>query len=194
MDTSQLDRLIVEHLSDLDSAAGEIDRIERRIWTAMSGRMKEFASSMGWAGQFDIKDILWVCPPEWMADGRPIARFNLGYGPADEEGDGSGAHFDLTRLCGVNGGQMCLWQYHGGGRNAWKPVARAQAAIAAELGFAMTDYVNFHTDCTPAQADMAQALADDDFEQALQPLSRALARLPASVPAFTAMLQQAKLL
>ncbi|MNE98643.1 hypothetical protein D3C80_1971890 [compost metagenome] len=49
-------------------------------------------------------------------------------------------------------------------------------------------------DCTPTQADMAQALADDDFGQALQPLARALARLPASVPAFTAMLQQAKAL
>lgn len=191
MDTSQLDRLIVEHLSDLDSAAGEIDRIEDRIWTAMSERMEEFASSMGWGGQYEIEDELSVHPPEWTADGARLAWFELGYGPADDE---SALNFNLARLCGVNGGQMCLWLLHGGRRTPWKTVAKAQAASVADLGFSMTDYANFHVDCTPSQAEMAQALSDDDFEQALQPLVQALARLPASVPAFTAMLQQAKLL
>lgn len=191
MDTSQLDRIIVEHLSDLDAAAGEIDRIERRIWTAMSGRMKEFASSMGWAGQYEIQEDICVHPPEWAADGARLAWFELSFGPADDE---SSLNFDLARLCGVNGGQMCLWLLHGGRRTPWKAVAKAQAASVADLGFSMNDYANFHVDCTPSQAEMAQALSDDDFEQVLQPLSRALGRLPASVPAFTAMLQQAKVL
>jgi hypothetical protein len=191
MDTSQLDRTIVEHLSDLDSAAGEIERIERRVWEAMSERMEEFASSAGWAGQYQIDDDLSVHPPEWTADGARLAWFELGFGPDDDE---SGLNFDLARLCGVNGGQVCLWILHGGRRTPWKAVAKAQAASLAGLGFSINDYANFYMDCTPSQAAMAQALSDDDFELALQPLAQALARLPSSVPALTAMLQQAKVI
>lgn len=194
MDTSQLDQLIVEHLSDLDSAASQVHRIERRVWTAMARLVEAKASSLGWAGEFDIDGHLWLCPPVWMVEGDAVGYFELDFGPSGQAGNEGEPHFDLSRLCGVGGGSMAFCFRHDGGKRAWKPVAKEGAASVAGLGFALDDHANFHVACTPAQAEMARALADDDFEQALQPLSNAMDRLPASVAAFTSMLQLAKAL
>lgn len=195
MDTSQLDALIVEHLADLDAAANQVIRIEERIWKAMGDLMKEHSEENGWRGSFDKDDdVLWLAPPEWVIEGEEIAWFTLDLGPADQDNRESDLYFDLSRLCGLGEGSLSFWFRLNAGKRQWKPVAKALAENVADLGFSMTDSATFHMDCTPSQSAMAQALSDDDFEQALKPLSLALDRLPASVPAFTTMLQQSKLL
>lgn len=195
MDTSQLDALIVEHLADLDAAASHVHQVEERIWAKMGETIETWAKGSDWKGSFDRDvDGLWLAPPEWASEGEEVAWFELDSGPADQDGRESDLYFDLSRICGLGEGSVALWLRHKAGPKVWKPIAKANAGNVTGTGFSMNDYAKFYMDCTPAQAEMVQALADADFEQALQPLVQALARLPASVPAFTAMLQQAKLL
>lgn len=190
MSTPELDRLIVEHLADLDAAAHRIEQLEARAWAALAKEMATWAATAGWNGVFDTGGDLQVSPPEWTVPGERRAWFYIGWGPDDDDtGEAGQPWFELSRLTGVGGGRLCLWLDHKGYRNSWKPAARAGAEAVRPMGFALTDYANFYTDCTPVQAEMARAFEDDDLETALAVVVKALDRAAAAKDHFTDMMR-----
>lgn len=190
MSTPELDRLIVEHLADLDAAAHRIEQMEARLWVSFASVMATWAATAGWEGVFDTSGELQLSPREWTVDGERRAWFHIDWGP-DDDGTGKDGMpwFGLCRLTGVGGGQVCLWLDHKGYRNSWKPAARAAAEAVRPMGFVLSNYANFYTDCTPVQAEMARAFEDDDLETALAVVVKALDRAALAKDHFTDMMR-----
>lgn len=189
MSTPELDRLIVEHITDLDGAATRSEAMERVIWQAQADALEEWAKEAGWRGGFAIDDDLQVWPEYWEVDGQRQAWFALGFGHKDEE---LGLYFDLTRLVGAGGGQVCLWFGYRGLRNPWKAAAKDRAEEVRASDFILTPYGDFYTDCTPRTAEMALAFESGDFSPAKAPVRGALDRARAAEPTFTDILRKLK--
>lgn len=190
MSSPELDRLIIEHLHDLDAAATRIDQLTEKVWKVQGETLQAWAAGSGWNGGFDPDDDLCVWPLEIEGeDGEPVGRFLAGHGVDEEESD---RRFILTALSGVAGGRVCLWFEHTAPKKQWKPLASQRAEELAALGFIMTDRGNFFTDCTPTQAEMAQGLEIDDLSDVMAHLVRALARAAKAAPVFLDMLRQLK--
>ncbi|GAW41164.1 hypothetical protein SH203_01567 [Brevundimonas sp. SH203] len=188
MSSPELDRLIVEHIADLDSAATRIDLIEERIWKAHAEALEDWSRAMGWGGDFDIEDDLIAAPAHWEVDESKQAWFEIDFGPEDDE---LGLHFNLMRLTGA-GGRVCLRFGYNGLRKPWKAAARQHAEALQQFGFVMTPYADFYTDCTPVFTNMIEAVESGDFSPATDPLRAALDRAKAAEPTFTAILKQLK--
>lgn len=186
MNTPELDRLLVENILDLDESVTRIGDLQDRIWEAHGKAAETWSQANGWVGEFDIENDLVVLPDGWTVDDTRQAWFLLEFGPNDDD---LGLNYGLSRLVGAKG-QMCLWFRYRGLRNPWKTAARQHAETLQKLGFVMTPYGDFYTDCSPLAGKMADAVEVDDFEAATAPLVAALDRAKAAAPAFTAILKQ----
>lgn len=193
MDTSELDRLIIEHLADLEATGRRIEAIETRIWQVIGDRAKAFAKGRGWTGGFDASDEdIWLAPAVWR-QGDYMARFYFGWGERDtDEGLPGEPWFGLARLTGVNGGRLCLWLGHSGiGARQWKPAAKKAAASMSDRGFSFSDRAQFFLDCTPSQKAVALGLENDDLSAAMKPIEVALERAGAAAASFGTLLKKA---
>jgi|GEM_PF-5919076 len=189
MSTPELDRLIVEHINEIDGAATRIEGMERLIWQALADVLEDWCKANGWRGGFDIDDDLQIWPEHWEVDDQKQAWFGLGFGHKDED---LGLYFDLSRLVGAGGGQICLWFGYRGLRNPWKAAARERAEDLRSADFVLTPYGDFYTDCTPVTADMAFAFETGDFSAAQALIRSALDRARAAEPTFTEILRKLK--
>ena len=183
----EVDRLIVEHMMDLDGAARRVEPMEKLVWRAHAETIEAWCEANGWAGDFDPEKALIATPPHWIVDGERQAWFYWDFGENDAE---LGLYFDLSRLVGVGGGQLCMWLGYRGLRNPWKAAARRYAEELKRSDFAMTAYGNFFTDCTPKASDMPEALESGDFGVATLLVSRALDRAKAAEPTVSALLRE----
>jgi hypothetical protein len=191
-DTASLDRLIIENLADLDSAAQRIDEIEERIWKAIGAEIEAWGAKNRWEVAADPEDAFEASPPAWVDEEDQRAWFEFGWGPDDVDNGGKAdPSFDLTRLCGLAGGRFCLWLVVKTPRRTWKPLAQAEAETIALHGFQLSDHGNFYIDCTPGAAALAAAVEDGDFTEALECVRTALAAAKAAEPIFTRMLKKA---
>ncbi|WP_284876675.1 hypothetical protein [Brevundimonas sp. MEB006b] len=186
MSSPELDRLIVENILDLDSAANRVEPIEMRIWAAHAEAMESWSQDCGWVGEFDTDGDLIARPEAWETDGEKQAWFGLGFGANDDELD---LYFELVQLTGAKG-NVCLWFGYKGLRNPWKAVARQHAEALREFGFVMTPYGDFYTPCSPDLTQMVEAVESGDFRAATDPVRAALDRGKAAEPVFTAILKQ----
>lgn len=192
MDTTQLDRLIISNLEDLDLAARRIEQIETRIWQEIGDLASRWVKKRPtWVGDFDKEDV-WVAPRAWTS-GDYTARFYLWWGEDDTGGGLPGEPwFHLSRLVGVAGGRLSLWfEQKGVGGKAWKATARATGSAMSERGFQLSDRGNFYTDCTPSSALVADGLDSGDLTEALDPLGQALERAASAAPELGKMMKKA---
>ncbi|KIC55979.1 hypothetical protein RM53_14185 [Brevundimonas nasdae] len=77
MSSPELDRLIVEHIVDLDSAATRTGPIEQRIWAAHAEALEDWSHANGWVGDFDIEKDLTAGAAHWEVDERKQAWFGM---------------------------------------------------------------------------------------------------------------------
>jgi hypothetical protein len=56
MESPELDRLIVDHLVDIDAAAMRLTMVEREVFRALDVMAEEWAKKNGWEGGFDYLD------------------------------------------------------------------------------------------------------------------------------------------
>lgn len=192
MDTTELDRLIIENLEDLDAVAHRIDIIENLIWKHLGDTGRRWAVEQGWRSSLPDEE-LWVAPRHWQARGRDVW-FELGWGPDDEgSGDQGSLRFDLARLAGVGRGRLCLWlDWRGPGIGPWKTAAGARLNDFRNAGFHLSDgRLVPYMDCTPNPALVAQGLIDGDLSQAYAPVLQALDAAAAAVPTLDLILKKA---
>lgn len=189
----ELDKLIIQNMEDLDATAKRIDALVREIWREVETHVETWAKARRWLTSMDWDDP-WIAPPQWKQDDRWMASFKIGWGPGDAEETKEGIpYFHLSRLAGVGGGRFCLWlHFIEVKRSAWKPVFRDAASHLKAGGFLFDDAEGFYFDCTFSARSLAEAVAEDDYEVAFEPLNRALEAAHASWPLFDKMLKKAR--
>jgi hypothetical protein len=113
MASPELDKLIVEHLGDIDAAVKRLDALEKEIFGEIDAAAASWAEKKGWVGKFDyIADELWLAPPEWRTLGEEDdedfqARFQMELGTGDTaEGRPEEDYFYITRLCRLGSGEI----------------------------------------------------------------------------------------
>jgi hypothetical protein len=195
MNTYQLDKLIVEHLTDLDVTAKRIEAIEKRIWHSMGDAIKKWLKANQWDGEYDVDDDFWVAPKSWVIDNAWEARFRIYYGPGDKEGPEERLpYWILSRMCGISGGQLCLWFDHKVGIKAWTPVAKSEMERIKDAGFFTGDKLTFYTPCTLDVAHVARAIVDDAIDDVMDTVTEALDRAKRAKLLFDQLLKKAKVI
>jgi hypothetical protein len=193
MDTTQLDRMIIENLEDLDAVVHRVHAIEEVIKKHLAEESRRWAAKRGWRFSALEDDEIWVAPPEWQARGRDIW-FELGWGPDDNDtGEPGELWFDLCRWAGVGRGRLCLWlDWRGAGIPAWKATAGAHLDEMKQAGLLVTDgRLIPYVDCTPDSTLVAKGLVEGDLSEAYAPFRKALATAAAAVPILDPIMKKA---
>lgn len=114
MPSRELDKLIVDHLADIDAAAMALSALEAEVFSAIDGAASAWANERAWIGEFSYLDHgLWLAPQKWCLPGSKPANdsllgyFQLEVGAGDTENSQRGEdYFYLTRLCRVGKGEI----------------------------------------------------------------------------------------
>lgn len=192
-DTSELDRLLVDNLKDLDDAAKRIDALGDRLWQQVCDACEEWIRAHGWR-DVSNSDEPRIAPVEWFNEDEAEGWFYFDFGPDDTgNGTGSSPYFWLSRYVGAGGGQLCLWLGQEAlGARKWKPIAREFAHLLSPFGFHLSDSGNFYANCTLSPDRVAAALADNQLELAMEPIEQVLKRAADAVPVFSRLLTKAR--
>lgn len=191
LSTSELDRVIVSNLQDLDTAASRIVELGALVWRELGRHAQDWGSQRGWAVTVSDSDI-YLKPSEWGPEAGDGPHFYLGWGPDDgETGEPNEPMSWLARFVGVSGGQLCLWLDQAAGARTWKPIANAAAATLAPFGFRLSDAGNFYAVCTLDGKVLGEALADGRIPDSFAPIETALSSASQAVATFTPLLTKA---
>lgn len=188
-DTSDLDRVIIDNLLDLDDTAKRIEELSDRVWAEICESMESWASKNDWKGDYDVDDP-WLTPADWFTDEEPDAFFYVDKGPV---GTTAPPTYWLSHCIEVGHGQLCLWFVQKvTGAKQWKALARSYASRFAEKGFSLSDYGNFYTSCSLNAKDVAAALEGQRLETAMTPIEQALDRAASAMVLFNQILAEAR--
>jgi hypothetical protein len=192
-ETAELDQLLIDNLSDLDTAAKRIEDIGNEVFRQLRQENDEWSTGQGWRGVSTDTSLL-TGPLDWEAEGEKEAWFYLSGGPGDPEtGEGDWPYFWLTRYLGVGNGQLCLWlNQKVTGHRKWKPLARSSAEALASSGFHLSDAGNFYLPCSLDPAAIGSALGEGDLSDAMAPFRAALDRAAEAKPHFDALFDKAR--
>ena len=195
MSSTDIDRLIILHLADLEDAMRRIGDLQAKIATVMDDIMRECADAAGWSGTFDwnrtgIKSF----PKDWIVN---------------EEKNDQDAFFELSTLNNFDEDEYWLTslcrsvkseygfrfnQNIVAPKRKWHAFIRSYSEEITKSGFILDEipslFLPVHVDGTK----LAEAVADGDIKSALEPLREAYNRLIVARPLFDALMEKAKAL
>ena len=201
MSSTELDALIIENLVDLDRAAKRINNIECRLYASLTKLVEDWSRRHGWQGRFEYPEgedweylDIWLAPAEWYtsssgADATPDCEFALDVGPGDsEQGEPGEAWHYLTRLCGLEGGQVGFRLNKPATlknkTKQWKALVDQFRDQISAAGFIVDSKPSFFLSFCIDPAALVAAVRADDLDPALAPVSVALEALRAAQPIF----------
>jgi hypothetical protein len=205
MSSPELDALIIEHLADLDRAAKRISLIEHALFSAMNARAEGWAKRKGWTGKFKIPENggwddwdIWLAPTEWgNAADESDADFDFCFAPevgaGDTEGGKAGEAWNyVTRLCGLEGGQIGFRFVKPSaiGKRKWQGIVDQYRGPISSTRFILDSEPSFFLGFRIDPAALAAALRDDDPNAALGPFEAALDALFEARPVFDRLVEQ----
>ncbi|AKI02675.1 hypothetical protein IMCC20628_03995 [Hoeflea sp. IMCC20628] len=178
--TEQLDKMLIEHLADLDDGARRLDILQDKIAEAIDDLVKEWTTAKGWkTGDETWKDD-WgatVALPRWYTEEENwLAWFALDFASGDDGESGEEKdYFWLTRLCGEGRGKMGFrFVQTEFGRAPWKKFLKEIADRFADTQFILDDVPSFFLPLKVDKDLLAKGAAEEDFTEALQPITEAL--------------------
>lgn len=206
MSTTQLDTLIVKHLSDLSLAVKRLDfEIQPRVAKAINALAAKWAKKCGWAGLFEWgenNETLWFAPDEWRVVGGEedafYCWFQLDYGQQDDGlHDGDKDYGWLVRLVGGGNGRLgfrCVVDTSlFGGKPNWKKFVVPFLKDIQAAGFSFEERSgNFFLPIRIDHAALIEGFSADDIEPALSPLSEALMRIQKNRAPFDNLMEAAR--
>lgn len=182
---------IVRHIDILEAAlrhAGNV--MQPLLGKAVGDLLEEKRKSLGWAGEIEseLDGLMWLAPPEWRAAGDAGDNYDL-YVEFDEFScvDREETATWIGTFCGFGGAGIRLaLGTNAIGPRAWRSLLRTETGIADALhaaGF-LCDSKNGILAMTIAidRERLSQAFADEEFEEALQPIEDALGRIHRARP------------
>jgi hypothetical protein len=202
-DGDTAETLVVRHLADIESAMRYLeDVLEPKFWAAVASHMEDWASARDWAGEFDpdSDEYLWMAARTWRTadggDGDYDFWFNLEpiWGEADEEDTSNLSSFIGASARGNR--RALVLKRVGPKKRVWQTLLGNSQELLQQLR-----EVGFETDTRagiisyPVELDgavLGQALADDDFHEALEPLTTALATVEQALPLFERLIAAAR--
>ena len=183
--------LIVRHIEELEAAMRYArGRMARALGTAVSGLLRAKIKALGWSGDSppDLDEQIWFAPNDWRTLNDAEGNYDL-FVELDEAVclDGEETETWIGTFCGFAGAgvRLNLITYALGARD-WKSLLRNEKTIIDQLlaaGFLcdakkgeLAALMTFNRDA------LAQAFADDDFDEALLPLAQAIERIVKARP------------
>ncbi|MBY3211486.1 hypothetical protein [Rhizobium laguerreae] len=193
--TNELNTLIIRNIEDLDVAAKHIAEIEDQIWKLITDEAERWLRARGWNIGPDASEI-WFGRPDWVQeDGATfIGWFYFDKGPDDTNSSAPGEpHFWLSRYLGRAGGELCLWfgQDVAKGK-AWRTVVRTFADELTKAGARISDAGNIFIPCSLSATAVAEGYSNNDFKEALAPITSALDLAEALSPVLQLALDKAR--
>lgn len=190
--------LVIKHLSVLESAPIIVEEVEKKVFAAIDGKVKDWVESREeWDGVYDyIANKLAFKPNSWEKDEKECYRASYLVGCKTDEA----THY-LSQLLGVVPDKYGIWfqvdarcitGLSGKGMNAaWKKylAERFFQTKLKELGFQLEGgslYLPIHVDANVLANDYP-----DSLEEALEPFDVALKTLGAAHPEIEILLKGA---
>jgi hypothetical protein len=200
MTSPELEKLLVEHLSDIDSAVKQTKILERRVFSEIDEMIKAWAARTTWSGTFDyIDDKLWLAPDDWRSSdetdkGDFQAWFELDVAAGDTSSDAPEEDcFYLTRLCGRGTGQVGFrFRQEIASKGRWRKGFKDRVGLVAATAFLPDAEPSFFLPMRLDSAELAEALLEQDIERALKPVERVLEQLVVAKPAFNRIIASLK--
>jgi len=178
--SNELDRLIIEHIADLDEGAKRLQLLQTKVAEAIDTLVQDWAEDKGWIagdGTWNDDGDAGVCPPSWRPDGETwLAWFNLEYAGSDD-GDWSEEkdYYWLTRLCGEGRGQVGFRFYQEEfGKTPWKKFLSQKAEVVSGTRFVMDDLPSLFLPFKIDKQTLAGAVENETIRDALAPMTEAL--------------------
>lgn len=196
MTSTNLERLLIEHLADLDDGVKRLQRLQNFIGSKMQLAVDNWAKTNGWAqaDDWNSDEETSVGLPYWFDDTTWKAWFCFASDNAHDRANSSGEtdEFWLTSLCGAGRGKIGFrFGQDELGWGKWKAFVKQQPDRLAGTRFVFDDLPGFFLPVRIDQATLAQAVEDDDFDAAFAPLKEALDHIKEHVAKFEELLSEA---
>lgn len=195
MDSAELDRLLIEHLGDLDDGAKRLEMLQNTVAEAVDDLVEEWTKTKGWLKGDETwqthKDVS-VALRHWLTEKDEwLAWFQFDFGEGDDgEWSEEKDYFWLTRLCGVGRGQMGFrFVQKEFGKVPWKRFLNENRDRLAIPRFIHDDLPSFFLPVRIDKDVLAKGAENGDFSEALQPITEALDYIYEVSPRFEQMRQ-----
>lgn len=193
MSQPTLNALIISNLKDLDAAAFHLENtLYVEVGAALDSASERLCGAAGWDCLSDWNDDhIWVAPKDWRtSDGGPgddyKCKFSLTH-ESDQLGDLD--YFWLTQLVGQGHSRLGFrWSRQDVTKARWKRAVAENTALieaARKLGFSYAEKDgSFFLPVVIDVNRLAEAMAEESPEQALQPFEEAFNKLVQAKPVF----------
>lgn len=182
--------VIVRHIEELEAAMRYArGQMTRALEIAFSDLLREKTQTLGWSGEIppDLDEI-WFAPNEWRSIDGTQDRYDLFVEFADALClDGEETETWIGSFCGFAGsGVRFRLRTNVLGNRLWKAMLRSEHALVDKLIDA-----GFHCDAKTGEVEvlmtferevLAEAFAEDEFQDALMPVSWAIERIAKARP------------
>jgi len=201
MAVPELDKLIVEHLADIDAAAKRLSALDFEIFHALDSVAKDWATKTGWSGNFDyMKTGLWLAPPEWRVPGTEKdekkfqARIEMEVGAGDTQNcEPEEDYFYLTRLCRAGSGEIGFrFKQELITKGQWRRRFKELTYLVAKTAFVADSEPSFFLPFQIEGAKLAESIQEEAIEAALTPFENTLAQIVEARSAFDAVIAAIK--
>jgi len=194
MFSNELDRLIIEHIADLDEGAKRLELISLKVAEEIDSLVRDWASEQEWIsgdGTWEDDGDVSVCPPSGRPDGDAwLAYFSLGYaGNDDDNWSEEKDYFWLTRLCAEGRGQMGFRLHQSEfGKTPWKKFLSQQAGTVQNTRFVLDDLPSIFLPVKVNAQALAAGVENETIADALSPIREALDHIKANWQIFDELL------
>lgn len=194
MFSNEIDRLLIQHIGDLDDGARRLGILQERVASTIDDVFNEWLDVKGWfpdGGHWKVRQDAALAPKHWVADEiKWLAWFSLGFGSGDDGTAGAERDsFWLTRLCKAGQGEMGLrFAQQEFGRTAWKKYLRDQAARFRGTRFIVDEEPSFFLPVVIDKEQLAKAFEEEDLKPAFGPLIEAFNYVHETVHLFDDLL------
>jgi hypothetical protein len=201
MAVPELDKLIVEHLADIDAAVKRLEALEAEVFGALDSAAKNWAEKNGWAGKFDyLESGLWFAPPEWRVPGTEEdekkfqARFEMEVGAGDTQSFKTEEdRFYLTRLCRAGSGEIGFrFKQELITKGQWRKRFKDLTYLVEKTAFVADSEQSFFLPFQVEGAKLAESMQEEAVEVALTPFENTLAQIVEARSAFDAVVATIK--
>jgi len=193
MTPTEMDRLLINHIADMEDGAKRLNRLSGEISKAMDELLAKWAESNNWvvSGIWDEDDYSFA-PAEWRrSDDEWLAHFSLALNAAPRGTVYADDQFWLASLCG-EGSRTYGFRFYQNefGNSPWRKFIRGRAETLQGTRFIFDDEPSFFLPVRVDKDRLAAAVGDEAIDDGLSPITEALDYVKANWQRFEELRQE----